>query len=196
MITIRMRGMMVWVGALALGACHSAATRVYTLDESPATSRIDSYRAPALRVDSLSVPAGWDRIEILRPSASGTLEICDFDHWSAQLGQAARQALSADLSARLPPGSVIYPRLPKANGALGVSVDILEFSVAGSRARMQASWVITPATGPQRAKRSEASLQGSMSSTDPGAVVRAWSELIGQLADHIAADAAQLEIPN
>lgn len=189
-------GMIACAGALLAGGCHSAATRIYTLDTTPA-ARIDSYQAPALRVDSLSVPAGWDRIEILRPASAGELAISDFDHWSAPLAQAARQALSADLSERLPSGSVIYPRLPKPSGALGVSVDILEFSVAGSRASMQASWVITPAGsvagGAHTAKRSEALLQDSMTSAEPAAVARAWSRLIGQLADRIASDAALLK---
>jgi uncharacterized lipoprotein YmbA len=183
-------------GALVFGGCQSAATRIYTLDVATPGTRLSSYEAPALRVDSLSVPAGWDRIEILRPSTAGELKISDFDHWSAPLGQAARQALSADLSERLPAGSVIYPRLPKPSGTLGVNVDILEFSVVGSRASMQASWVITPAAGSAAAdsptpKRSEALLQDSMSSAEPAAVAHAWSVLIGQLADHIAADAAQ-----
>jgi len=188
-------------GALALGGCQSAATRVYTLEVAAPATRVRYDQALAVRIDNLSVPAGWDRIEILRPSGSGTLKISDFDHWSASLRQAARQALSADLSERLPPGSVVYPRLPLPPGALGIDVDILEFSFVGSRASMQASWVITPAaggataagataTGATVAQRSEALLQEAMPSTQPAAVVRAWSDLIGQLADRIAADVA------
>ncbi len=186
--------MMVYGAVLALGACHSAATRIYTLDAAPGT-RLSSYQAPPLRVESLSVPAGWDRIEILQPSLSGELQISDFDHWSAALSQVARQALSADLDERLPQGSVIYPRLPKSGGTLSVNVDILEFSAVGSRASIQVSWVITPAAASAAAglptpKRNEALLQSALSSTAPADVARAWSVLLGQLADHIAADAA------
>jgi uncharacterized lipoprotein YmbA len=191
----------VGAGALAVGACQSAATRIYTLEVAAPATRVRYDQAPALRIDNLSVPAGWDRIEILRPSGSGTLKISDFDHWSASLRQAARQALSADLSERLPPGSVVYPRLPLPPGALGIDVDILEFSFVGSHASMQASWVITPAavataTGAPAAQRGEALLQEAMASTQPAAVVRAWSELIGQLADRIAADAAAQRTEN
>ncbi len=176
-------------GVLALVACQSAPTRIYTLQVAAPAARSSYRQAPALRVDNLSVPAAWDRIEILQPSPSGTLKIDDFDHWSASLRQAARQALSADLSERLPSGCVIYPRLPKSKGALGIDVDILEFDFVESHASMQASWVITPAVGSGAAKRGEALLQNSMPSAQPAAVVRAWSELLGQLADHIAADA-------
>ena len=196
--------------ALALGACRSAPTRFYSLEETAPATRLDAHTALSLRVDSLSVPAGWDRVEILRP-AGKSLEISEFDHWSAPLREAARQALSADLSDRLPSGSVIYPRLPKPYGASGIDVDILEFTVSESHASMQASWVIIPgapspaaapaagppaAGSPAAAKRDEALLQCLMSSAQPAEVVRAWSDLIGQLANHIAADIVKSQTPD
>jgi hypothetical protein len=133
---------------------------------------VEVYHAPPLRVDTLSVPAGWDRIEMLKPSAPGTLQISDFDHWAAPLAQMARQTLSDDLDQRLPSGSVIFPRLPKSRGALGVNIDILDFNVDSSQASMRASWIVG-------AKRGVASLRSSMSSDEPAAVARAWSDLIG-----------------
>jgi uncharacterized protein len=184
--------------AVTLGACHSAPTRIYSLDPAVPATRIDIYQAPALRIDTLNVPASWDRIEILRLSAAGTLEISDFDRWSAPLAQIARQTLSDDLDQRLPSGSVIYPRLPKHEGALGINVDILEFTIVGSQAAMQASWFIVPAAGSQSAKRSVASFHESMTSlasADPAATAHAWSGLMGQLADRIAADAAAFKMP-
>jgi uncharacterized lipoprotein YmbA len=111
------------------------------------------------------------------------------------LAQIARHTLSEDLDQRLPSGSVIYPRLPKPDSALGIDVDILEFTIAASQASMQASWLIVPAAGSQSAKRSVASLHESMISTGPAAVAHAWSELIGQLADRIAVDAASFRTP-
>jgi uncharacterized lipoprotein YmbA len=180
--------------ALTLGACHSAPTRIYGIDAAVPANRIDVYQAPALRVDTLSVPASWDRIEILTIS-SGKLQINDFDHWSAPLARIARHALSDDLDRRLPSGSVIYPRLPKTGDALGVDVDILEFTVAGSMASMRASWLITPTGASQSAKRGVASLQTGVGSADPAGMARAWSELIGRLADRIAADAASFKAP-
>jgi uncharacterized lipoprotein YmbA len=182
------------MAALTLGACQSAATRIYNLDPVPAT-RLDAYEAPPIRIDTLSVPASWDRIEILGLSAAGKLEISEFDHWSAPLAQIARQALSEDLDQRLPSGSVIYPRLPKPDGALGVDVDILEFSAVGSQVSMRASWLIVPPAGSQRAKRSVTSLHVAIGSSEPPAVAHAWSELIGRLADQIAADAASFTTP-
>lgn len=188
-----------WVAGCAVvmtfGGCRSASTRIYSLAPSAPTSRIDVYHAPALRVDTLNVPAGWDRMEILTLSAAGTLQISDFDHWAAPLAQMTRQTLSEDLDQRLPSGSVIYPRLPKPVGALGVNVDILDFNIVGSQASMRASWLIGPSGDSQGAKRSAASLLSSMTSQEPAAVAHAWSDLIGQLADRIAADASSFNMP-
>jgi uncharacterized lipoprotein YmbA len=181
--------------AAALGGCRSASTRIYTLEPAAPAAHVEVYRAPALRIDTLSVPVSWDRIEILKRSADGTLQIGDFDHWAAPLAQLARQTLSDDLDQRLPAGSVIYPRLPKPNGALGVNVDILDFNLTASQAAMRVSWTIVPSGNTQGAKRSTASLGSSMSSEEPAAVVRAWSDLMGQLADRIAADAASFNMP-
>ena len=181
--------------AAALGGCRSASTRIYALGPTAPASHIDTYHAPALRVDTLNVPASWDRIEILKLSAAGTLQINDFDHWAAPLAQMARQTLSDDLDQRLPAGSVIYPRLPKPIGALGVNIDILDFNIVASQALMRASWTIVPSGDAQGTKRNAASLRSSMSSEDPAAIANAWSDLIGQLADRIAADAVSFNVP-
>ncbi len=46
--------------AVALGGCRSASTRIYALGPAAPASHIDVYHAPALRVDTLNVPASWD----------------------------------------------------------------------------------------------------------------------------------------
>ena len=181
--------------AVALGGCRSASTRIYALEPAAPASHIDVYHAPALRVDTLNVPASWDRIEILKLSAAGTLQISDFDHWAAPLAQMARQTLSDDLDQRLPAGSVIYPRLPKPIGALGVNVDILDFNIVASQASMRASWIVAPSGDAPGAKRSAAELRSPMSAEDPAAVAHAWGDLLGQLADRIAADATSFNMP-
>ena len=181
--------------ALALGGCRSAETRIYTLPPAAPATHIDVYHAPPLHVDTLNVPAGWDRIEILKPSATGALQISDFDHWAAPLAQMARQTLSDDLDLRLPPGSVIYPRLAKPSSALGVNVDILEFDILAGQVSMRASWVIVPSGEVHGEKRSAAELHSSLGSEEPAALARAWGDLIGQLADRIAADTGSFDLP-
>jgi uncharacterized protein len=191
-----------WLAACAvvaaIGGCSSAGTRVFGLESAAPAARVSAYGGPVLRVDSLSVPAAWDRIEILSRAAGGSLRIADFDHWSAPLPRIARETLSADLEQRLPPDSVVYPRLTKPGGALGISVDILEFNVAATEVSARVSWLLVPgaAPGPQGAKRSVALLRIPVTSTqDPAAIAQAWSGLLSQLADRIAADVAGFATP-
>ena len=179
---------------LVLGACHSAPTRIYPLAVAQPASRATA-PSPMLRVDSVHVPPDWDRIEILTPAAGGGLKINDLDRWSAPLAQVTRQVLSADLDARMPPGTVIYPHLPKSSDALGIGVDILAFTLSGATATMQVSWIITPAQQPETAKRSAATLTTPVTGTDPASVARAWSALVGEVAEHIAADAPTFKSP-
>lgn len=179
----------------ALCACHSAPTRIHSLEAATPATRLDYYHAPPLRVDSVHVPLGWDRVEILSPTTAGELKIDDFDHWSAPLAQLVRQVLSADLDARLPAGTVVFPHLSKPSGALGINVDILEFTIGSSQGSMSASWSITPDAGSLTARRDVTMLHTPLANSDPATVAHAWSELLGQLADRIAADAAQFTAP-
>jgi uncharacterized lipoprotein YmbA len=78
---------------------------------------------------------------------------------------------------------------------LGVDVDILDMSIVGSQATMRASWTIVPSGDMKAAKRSAAELRSPVISEGAAAVARAWSELIGQMADRIAADAAAFNTP-
>jgi uncharacterized lipoprotein YmbA len=183
----------IWLGTVAgivaasLSACHSAPTRLYTLyPVAPASPRA-TYSGPPVRVDSVHVPPALDRIEVIRDMTPGELKISDLDHWSAPLGQAARQALSADMVSRLPPGRVIFPHLAKPEGALGISVDVLDFKSDGNGSYLEASWLVSAAGSPSPSGMASASLRTDLPSPDAAATARALSVLLGQLADQIAA---------
>jgi len=174
---------------LLLGACASAPTRLYTLYAiAPAATR-STYAGPPLRVDAVHFPPALDRIEIIRDLRLGELRLNDTDHWSAPLGEIARQALSADLVARLPPGKALYPRLPKPDGALGLLVDVLEFHADDRGAQLQASWVLSPAGHGQTVASSatSATLRTSEPVLNAAETAQALSTLLAQLADRIVA---------
>lgn len=182
------------IALLVLCACHSAPTHIYLLMPTPPATQIRA-QSPMLRVDTVHVPPAWERIEILSPTPTGALKINDLDRWSAPLAQVTRQVLSADLDSRMLPGTVIYPHLAKSANALGINVDILEFTLTDSQSTLQASWMITPAQSPEAAKRGAATFTTAVAGTEPAAVARAWSVLVGQIADRIAADAASFSVP-
>jgi uncharacterized lipoprotein YmbA len=175
------------IAAASLSACHSAPTRLYTLYTVPASSPRATYSGPAVRVDSVHVPPALDRIEVVRDMTPGELKISDLDHWSAPLGQSARQTLSADMVSRLPPGRVIFPHLAKPEGTLGISVDVLDFRADTNGTYLEASWLVSAAGSSTPPAIASASLRTGLPSPDAAATATALSVLLGQLADRIAA---------
>jgi uncharacterized lipoprotein YmbA len=171
----------------ALSACSSAPTRLFTLYP-VAPNAPSAYVGPPIRVDAVHLPPALDRIELVSEVSPGELKINDLEHWSAPLSQEAREALSADLIARLPPGSVLYPHLVKPDGALGLSVDILELNSGASGASLQASWVIAATNPAPVAIRGTASLRLERTVGSSAGTAHDLSSLLGQLADHIVSD--------
>jgi uncharacterized lipoprotein YmbA len=173
---------------LSLASCRSAATRSYTLYAVPPQAEPSGYSGAAIRVDAVHFPPALDRLEVVTEVAPGELKINDLDHWSAPLGQAARQALSADLVARLPIGRVIFPHLAKSADALGLSVDVLDFKAEPQGAYLLASWVVSSASGDAQPRQATAKFTVANPSTSPRDTARALSALLAQLADRIVAD--------
>jgi uncharacterized lipoprotein YmbA len=170
---------------LGLAGCRSAPTRLYSLSTLPPTHAKVAYAGAPVRVDAVHLPAETDRVEITTQLAAGGLEIHEFDHWAAPLSKLARQTLTADLIARLPPGKVILAPLGKAEGAQGLSVAILRFGAdSGGREQFVASWQVDG--GRASADRGDIVTLESARAATPGEVVRCFSELLAQLADHIA----------
>jgi uncharacterized lipoprotein YmbA len=184
---LAMRALVLTTAVSALSACSSAPTRLFALYP-VAPSAPSAYLGPPIRVDAVHLPPALDRIEVVTEVSPGELKINDLEHWSAPLSQEARQALSADLIARLPPGSVLYPHLVKPDGAMGLSVDVLELKTGASGATLQASWVITAKNPTPIAIRGTASLRLDQPMTGYAGTAHDVSSLLGQLADRIVVD--------
>jgi uncharacterized lipoprotein YmbA len=171
-----------------LAACHSAPTRFYMVEPIAPIATPADYRGPAVRVEAVHIPAALDRMEILNEVAPGEFKVRDLDQWAAPLGQGVRQALTADLAARLPPGRVIYPHLAKSPGTISISVDMLAFDADRQRATLQVSWLGT-ADGPQPAAHGESMvLHTTLSGAGPASMVAALSTLLATLADRIVGE--------
>jgi len=173
---------------LQLMSCHSAPTRFYTLYAVAPVAPLSRYAGPAIRIDAVHVPAALDRIEVVSDIAPGELKVSDLDYWSAPLAQVAKQALSADMVARLPSGRVIFSNLAKPEGTLGVSVDILDFGADTRGAYIEASWIITATSTDAVSRRGTANFRVRHSGTNATAIAQALSALLAQLADKIGAD--------
>jgi uncharacterized lipoprotein YmbA len=175
--------------AVLLASCRSAPTRLFTLDAIASKASAGGYAGPSIRVDAIKVPPAWDRLELLQATGRGEWRIDDFDHWAAPLGQLMREALTTDLASRLPPDRVIFPSLPKPPGALGLRIDMLDFRAGASGARLEASWIVTPALGsvPATATPHSIVLEATAPADGAAATARALAELLARLADAVVA---------
>lgn len=177
--------------ALLLCACRSVPSRLFTIETVKPALIANSYRGPPVRIDAVHIPPALDRIEIMTQIAPGEFRINDVDHWAASLGQLIRQALSADLIARLPQGRMIFQDLPKPPGAIGITVDVIVFGADRETAQLQTSWVASSGDFQSSMCRGTLVLTAPLSGTGSAALASAFGVLVAQLADHIAADLPQ-----
>ncbi len=172
-------------GALLLSGCgHSPAATFLTIDPAPpAAGPSTAYAGAPLRVPFVHVPATLDRPEFVHQPAAGTLAVDDFARWSAPLARLARDTLIRDLIERLPAGSVLAPDAAPARPEVLIQATVLDFTPAGATATMTVSYRVGLTPAPRVVQ-----LQAPLAGPTPVDSAQAWSALIGQLADRIAAD--------
>jgi hypothetical protein len=192
----------------ALPGCGTTApTRYFTLaavaptaTRNDATARGAAYRGPPLQVRLVRIPPALDRPELVRELASDQVEIREFEHWAAPLGKLARQALTENLAARLPPDRLVFPGASWPATGADLTVDVLSFKVEDGVAAMVLTWTVRrsgSATDASAARRPPAEPVGALlrlqtpAGEDAAARARAWSVLLAQLSDRVIADLAQ-----
>jgi uncharacterized protein len=196
---------LVGLGAAVLAACgHSAPTRFFTLDPvAPAApAAAAAYAGPPLKVLAVNIPPALDREELVSEGAGGEVRVHDFEHWEAPLGQTARQVLIQDLAGRMPAGAVLGPAAPGGEGMAALSVDVVAFHAGPEGTTLQAGWSVSlpgrpGAPGPLVWRAPLVQLQGTAAGEGGSGTAQAFSALLGQLADRIAAtlpaEAARLQ---
>lgn len=134
-------------------------------------------------VDSVELPPGLDRREIVVRGADNKLEVRGTQLWAAPLEDMVVHTLAFDLANRLPDGSVVLPGQPRPAGLRPVSV-VFEDLAAGADNTfvLDARWSV----GVGAAARHER-ITVNMASNESAAVVAAMSEALAQLADRMAA---------
>ncbi|HEY5301286.1 MAG TPA: PqiC family protein [Acetobacteraceae bacterium] len=177
--------------ALLLGGCASAATATYTLSSVPPGRQVPAGTPlrPPLELGEVSIPVTIDRNEIVLNAPGDRLNVAANSIWGAPIRQLIRRALSDDLTARLPPGSVLPPGDPGPKAGLRiltVSIDQFGGDTSG-HVVLSAAWLLaasgTPPTGTPRRARIELDAGAG----NAAAVVPTMSAALGRLADRIAA---------
>lgn len=127
---------------------------------------------------------------MVRREAGNQLDISSQDRWGASFGEMARSVLTQDLQSRLPPGTVIPPNTPAPANARGLVVDILSFVPDGSgQVALTCDWTLLEGA-PARPVLLRTTRLTQPTGNTPSSQADAMSELLGKLADQIAAAAA------
>jgi uncharacterized lipoprotein YmbA len=178
--------------ALLAGCAHSGDTVFYTIDPvaPPSAAPTGAYAGP-LQVDDVRLPAVLDRPELIRRTGPNTMAVDDFSRWAAPVGDLARRALTEDLVARLPAGSVLYPGAAAPPGAAGLNVDVLDFGVDNGVGHLDVSWSLASAGSNAPPAGRTLHLTVAESDTGSAGTADAMSRLMAALADAIAAQLAR-----
>jgi uncharacterized lipoprotein YmbA len=80
---------------------------IYSLDRVPGTA-VTTRGAP-IAIDSIELPPGFDRKEIVVRKANNQLDVRGTEQWSATLSTLVLHTLAFDLADRLPQGGIVLP---------------------------------------------------------------------------------------
>ncbi len=166
----------------AVTGCSSTPTRFWTIEPVAAASPAPPRAVAPVQVVAVHLPLAIDRLEIVQHDRADRITVRDFDRWSAPPGDLLRRALTQDLVARLPPGSVIFPDAPAPAGTRAITVDILDLRQSADGFVLQLSWSIGASTPRPHALR----LQAPVGTGDVPALTQALAQMTSDLATAIA----------
>jgi uncharacterized lipoprotein YmbA len=176
---------------LGAGCRSSPPKHFYVLDAIPGQSSKDAGssgpQAP-LQIASVNIPAALDRQEMVRESGPGSLQLSDVNRWGAPLADMTQNVLTRDLIQRLPSGKVLLPRAGAPAGAYEITVDILKFD-ADSKGNVvfDGGWSLFRLGSDTPIMNRHVTFEEHAMAGDYAGQARAMSELLGRLADDIAA---------
>ena len=142
-----------------------------------------------IEVGEVPIPATIDRNSIVLSAGNGRLNIASHDQWGAPIGELIRQALTANLTARLPPGCVLSPGgIAGRSGLHVLSLHILRFmSDTMGHVTLDVSWNVLVAGSSKVLHSGHEVIAVQAASSDISAIVPAMSQALGQLADRVTA---------
>lgn len=175
-----------------LAACGSSPpVQFFALEPAVRADAPRRQSSTVVQVARVHVPPALDRQQIVHQGGSGTLTLSDRSRWGAPLDEMARRVLSQDLLRLLPQDCVILPEEPAPAATEKIVVDIVQFAAdATGTVQFAASWSLVSAAPGARPHNHYVELSEPADAQDQAAQVRAMSDILGKLAEQIAAAVA------
>lgn len=159
-------------------------SRFYSLERIPPAGAPAQVSGPPLAIDSLQMPPGFDRRDILVRKPDLQIDVRGTEQWSASLEPMVLHTLAFDLASRLPEGMVILPGQVRPAGTVhGLDVVVEELSAGpGNVATLDARLVLRQG-GAERTWRERITID--LESLDSAQVAAGYSRAVAELADRI-----------
>jgi uncharacterized lipoprotein YmbA len=137
-------------------------------------------------IDSIELPPGFDRREIVVRTAGHQLDIRSAELWQASLEPLVLHTLAFDLASRLPEGLVVLPGEAKPGASRGIDVAFEDLSAGPDNAvTVDARWVVRESGRAAVMHHDVVRIPiGSLASAE---VAAGMSRAVAALADRIAA---------
>jgi len=176
------------------GCGSSPPTNYYVLSSHDGAT--PSGDAPSLGVGPVTVPEYLNRADLVTGRAGNTLEIASFDQWAEPLDDGIKRVLAINLAGLLNTQNVhIHPWEPARAPKYAVRINLLQLDTSAGQATLAAEWQLygPGATGATtgRLSRLQQPLPGGTS--QPEQIASAYSTLLFQLSELIAASIASTE---
>jgi uncharacterized protein len=181
------------LAALMLANCGSSAkTQYFTLATVPPPQSAPAAIRSPVTVAAVHVPPALDRREMVRRTGGNSVDISDQDRWTAPLGDMARDVLSRDLATRLPKDQVVVPDAPAAPHTAQIVVSLVQFGPDGNgKVVLDGDWSLLDGDREKLLLQRRISLETGSRDRAADGQAEAMSQLLGQLAQHIAATLRQ-----
>ena len=159
--------------------------RVYSLAHLPGP--VANVRGAPIGIDSVELPPGFDRREIVVRMSDHQLDVRGTELWQASLKPMVLHTLAFDLAGRLPDGMVILPGAARPDGPMR-SIDLaFEEIAAGPDAKvvLDARWSVRQSGLPDVIRREHIAVD--IASLDSTSIASGMSQALAVLADRIVA---------
>lgn len=175
--------------ALLLTGCglfKRVPNQFYTLDTVPGTGARAGVSGAPIGLDTIELPPGIDRREIVSRGPDHKLEVRGQHQWASPLEEMVIHTLAFDLANRLPEGLMVLPGQPRPSAARTLAVTFEDLAPGPDNVFvLDARWTLA-APGAAEVTRHER-ITVPLESAQSPAIVAAMSRALAQLADRIAA---------
>jgi uncharacterized lipoprotein YmbA len=175
--------------SLLSGCSLSPPVHFYTLDPVESPLSVTARESALVQVVAVHLPSELDRRLLVAQTAPNSLTISEQDRWGAPLEDMFRRVLTQNLIQRVPQGQVIMPEGTAPNGTKLIAIDILKFQREPSgTVVLDGSWTVSHAGSDDPGMQHTLELKSPVVQEGAAAQAHAMSQLVGLLADTIAAE--------